>query len=731
VYVDTTEGVEPPGIKAVTGVRTRVPGTGLNSGDDATGAQFYPEPLILEGDDFVPDFASDTNRGSVTNCMLASNPTTFCDSAAGSGKRVKMYLTSGLAPLDLRLRTTPNDDFKRVEYFTFGRMLNFSGARIVGYNVELRDAAGNLMQEEAGRGESETAVLFDLGNTGMGIGSRLTDGLLGAGGQEGDIGFFSSAPAGFTPGSQAGLTTEQVNTLEFGAITNAFHVANFGDAWLDDSMVPDGFFWDDTADPDDEDSLVAWNDLRPNAGWTYGILGAPETIDARLDELAAALGVPTDALGYSAGAQVPAEIIAAMQAKEKFEVDLIEDLRNANLNFSVAVGNIEEGEFTLRMAPRYADIVEQATTETQFRTAGYLDGVANVPYLDIGNAAEYQSAIAEMLALDEAGQAEALERVGFTYLGAFSGLGLNIGRDQVFALGRPTVEVGARVSSMGSNGWAMGDNLRGFASIQGSSSEYEATANNSGYDVKTTSFSAGVEAAISPSASFGVMVGGVDGKADAFAGRGSVDASGWSLAAFGRTSFGQGGSLQGIIGYQDLSFDTSRNAFGGAVAKGAADGSQTFMALQADYMFRQGALTWGPMASVERYKMSVDGFNETGAGAWNLAVGAQGGWTTLASAGVRGEYMVDPAGSTRAYGSLAMTKSSGDDQIISTGFVGLSSGLAPVDAIDENWVDLNLGMSTVIAQSAGKQTLLGAEYRGAYGSSYKSHGLGVFVKMKF
>lgn len=249
--------------------------------------------------------------------------------------------------------------------------------------------------------------------------------------------------------------------------------------------------------------------------------------------------------------------------------------------------------------------------------------------------------------------------------------------------------------------------------------------------VNTLGFSAGLEASVSPSASVGVMVGGLDGTADAFSDRGSVDVSGWSMAAFGRTSFAQSGSLQAIVGYQDLSFDTTRNAFGGAVAKGSTDGDQLFMALQADYMFRQGALTWGPMASIERYKMSVDGFNETGAGAWNLAVGAQSGWTTLASAGVRGEYKVDPSGATRVYGSLAVTKASGDDQMVSAGFIGLPSGSMPVDAIDQEWVDLTLGMSTVVAEGRGKQTLLGAEYRGSYGSSYKSHGLGVFVKMKF
>ena len=75
IYVDTTEGVEPPGIKAVTFTSTRNP-----EGEELA----FVEPY----DNFVTDFSALKSRGEVTNCLMANN-TTSCDSAPGSGKRIK------------------------------------------------------------------------------------------------------------------------------------------------------------------------------------------------------------------------------------------------------------------------------------------------------------------------------------------------------------------------------------------------------------------------------------------------------------------------------------------------------------------------------------------------------------------------------------------------------------------------------------------------------------------
>lgn len=704
IFADPTEGVLEPGLKAIT--------KEVNA-------------------DWVKEGTS--SPSGILNCLMANNPAIECDAPEGSGKRIKTRLT-GRAGIDLRFQTSASEGI--TEYFTYGKTSNLTGARITGLTFTLGTGTGDAF-EVVDATDPATSVLWDQGLIPR---FQLPDGLFGGGGQEATgIGFFNDVRATMA----ANNTLTEITTAP---LANDYHISTFGTAVLDNSMIPDGVFWDasTTGLPDAEPVLIAWYNTSAG-GWVYGNLGTDTppadadedfaTLDVRLAALADSLGVTVEDLGTTGndGALIPDDIVALIEANGLFEVLPVEDLRNVNLNFMLDVGDIAGDEFTLRITPSFAQIVQEATSEYQFRTAGYLDGMANVPYLDIGNAAAYQAAITEILALDAAAQVDALEQTGFSFLGAFSGLGMNLGRDQVFALGRPSVEVGTdgvTLSSKGDGSWSMGNGLRGFASIHGSAGSYETTANSIGYDVDTRGFSAGVETAISPTLSVGVMVGGLDGTAKAFGGRGKVDTSGLSVAAYGRTSFGQGGSLQAVVGYQDLSFDTTRNVMG-EIAEGSTDGAQTFMALQADYMFRQGALTWGPMASIERYDLSVDGFTETGAGLWNLAVGKQDGAVTLVSAGVRGDYALDAGTNTRAYGSVAMTKASGDDALIAAGFVGLPAGSTPVDGIDQDWVDVNLGLTTSVPGLGGKDAVLGGEYRGSFGDDYENHALGVFLKMAF
>ncbi len=83
IYVDETEDVVAPGIKAVTFVKTRIA-----EGNDPTNF----DPAVQNP---VIDFTALPNRGSVSNCLMAKNDF-VCDSAPGSGKRIKNHLTGCL-----------------------------------------------------------------------------------------------------------------------------------------------------------------------------------------------------------------------------------------------------------------------------------------------------------------------------------------------------------------------------------------------------------------------------------------------------------------------------------------------------------------------------------------------------------------------------------------------------------------------------------------------------------
>lgn len=394
IYVDLEESVVEPGIKAVTFTKTRI---GSGNADD----NFYDEPQ----DNVVTDFSALTSRGQVSNCLMASNAN-FCDSAPGTGKRIKNRIT-GMDAFDTRFRTTSGPYELRdgteevntgsVDYFTFGKMSNFSGARMTGFDIELLDKDGKLMNVD----DPDNAVLFNLAATKIGLGAGLTDGLFGDGGQEGDdlvrTGFFVS-------GSKAVFEKiDASNKLQFGALTLPGYVEHFGNGYLDNTMVPDGLFWDDSAGAE-EASLIAWNNLA-GGGWTYGNLAKDAALEARLAALADALDVDdVSALAYEAGKLIPAEILAAAKANGLFEVLPIEDLRNANLNYTMTIGKVDGNEFTVRISPKFAKIVTGATSDTQLKNAIYLDTLAEVPYLNTveGSAADYQAAIDSLIAQDDA-----------------------------------------------------------------------------------------------------------------------------------------------------------------------------------------------------------------------------------------------------------------------------------------------------------------------------------------
>ncbi|MFT7044906.1 MAG: hypothetical protein ACJAYH_000162 [Celeribacter sp.] len=713
IYVDTSEGAQEPGIQAVTFVSTRV--------SDGSGGFIYVDPY----ENTVTDFSSLSSRGDVPNCLMASIPDVYCDSESGSGKRLKARLT-GANPFDIRLRTTANDNFASVDYFTFGKVSNYSGARMTGFRIELLDADGNAMGDLT----PEDAALFNLDATSIGLGSRLPDGLFGAGGNEGAIGFFSSSRAGLA------LTTSD-DVLEFGDLSNADYVANFGTYFLDDTMVPEGIFWDENDDPDDESTLIAWNNLA-GGGWTYGTLDIDANIDARLAELASSLGVDVADLGYVAGGLVPEDIVAAAEANGLFAIDPVEDLRNANLNYTITVGTIDGGEVTIRIAPTFAPIVYMATSEYQFRTAGYLDAAANVPYWDLGNSAAYQTAIADILALDEAAASTALNSIGFGYAPAFSSLSFESARNQISAL-TGQVPWGASddtqvtLSSKGAaDGWLMGDGLYGLVSLGGSRSSYDATSTSIGYDIDLTSASLGVEKHLSGSeTSVGVALGYANGTASASQNLGDIDADGYSVTAFTRSRFGDGGLVQALIGYQGLSYDSSRSVMG-ETATGSTDGSQIFAALKVDYLKDMGGFKFGPTASLEYYNSTTEAFTEKGAGIWNLDVGEQSSDTVLASIGLRGEYSFKNGNSqNRLTGSIKYTKASGDDIDIQSGFIDLPTTSYTVAGMDENLMDVTLGFDSLLSSTATREVKLQGGYRGSFGENYESQGLHLGLNITF
>ncbi len=717
VYVDTTEGVVEPGMKAVTFTSTRVPG----SNPPEWGEPYYEEILdFTDGTKDPLDPSVEWNRSDVTNCLMASNDN-YCDSEPGTGKRIKTHLY-GPDPFDTLLRTTPSADYPSVDYFTFGKISNFAAARITGFSIEILDADGNPMA-----GTDAEKVVFKLDATEIGLGGRLVDGLFGSGGQEADIGFFddSRAPFTFTPGS---------DVLDFGAFTNLVHTTFFGEAMLNDANAPDGFFWDETpAITDDENALLAWYHVGDDK-WYYGNLGidpSPE-LDAKLAAIAADLGVNVGDLGYNTGGdEVPAAIVAAMEGEDLFEVAKIEDLRNANLNYTITVGNVEDGQFIIRIAPRFAPIVELTDTLYQFGVAGALDA-ANIPYL--GADPTYITDIATLEGLPVADAQLYLERLGYSFLGAQRNIGYEMANQTIgnILFGSSLANGSAYGASFGTmsskNGeivdaganWAMAGSLEGFVAVAGSMGSVADTPNSIGYDFNGYTATAGLSTMLlNDNVEAGVAFS--FGKTDATINdnRGSLSQQSFGGAVFGRGAFDNGVKLNGVIGYQMGDIESIRNidtpVFTGT-ATGTNPASDLFLAVSGEWMASMGSFQVGPMASLEYHHISTDGFTETGAGLYNVTMDGFTSDVFTGNLGLKGS--VDLSDSFSIFGHAAYAMMSSDDLAVPFQFGSVLNGTTFVDGASANWFDIGAGAKAKIGEAGS----LALEYRGAlFSNDYSRH----------
>jgi uncharacterized protein YhjY with autotransporter beta-barrel domain len=720
IFSDPTEGVLPPGVKAVTEVLNGV-------GEDG----------------WVLNPSNPSSPRGILNCLMANNPGILCDAEPGSGKRVKTQLT-GPVPLDMRFGVTPSEGV--TSYFTYGKTSNLTGARITSFDFVLGTGSGDSFVPL----DITSDVLFD---TELIPRFNLPDGLFGNGGQEETgIGFFDENEA-----TMAQTNDEfQITTA---SLTNDFLAENFGTALLDNSMIPDGMFWDASGIeelPDEEAVLIAWYDSGDSV-WRYGNLGVEEwtgsgpepdgfaTLDVRLAALALSLGVDVDDLETTGndGAEIPANIVAIMTANGLFEEGPVEDIRNTNLNFMLEIGDIDGGEFTLRIAPVFEPIVEfaaESQSEYQFRLAGYLDAAANVPYWEVDplNTAAYLAAIGEIVALaetDPEAAAAALTSTGFTIAPAYSAMSFESARGHVAAIsGLAPIDGGdtAVVSqSGGARNWLMGGNLYGLASLGGSTATYDPTSGSIGYDVDATSFTVGVESRVNANASVGIAVGGTSATAEAADGLGDLETTGLSFIGFARSNMDNGASFKALFGYQDASYDSTRNVLD-QTATGSTEGSQTFGAVEASYLRDFGGFSVGPMASVSFYNVTVDGFTETGAGAFNLTVEEQTGSTFMGSIGLKGEYLLPSAtGKSRLTGSIAYSTLSSDDLTIETGFSGLPTVAFPIEGRDDDLVDVKLGFESLISSNTARDIRIEAGYGGSFGDTYERHGFQVGMNVQF
>lgn len=188
----------------------------------------------------------------------------------------------------------------------------------------------------------------------------------------------------------------------------------------------------------------------------------------------------------------------------------------------------------------------------------------------------------------------------------------------------------AASGSGGRIGYWIGGTLR--------SGNHDGQAGARGFDFETEGVSAGADMRVHPLLVIGAGLGyGQDST--------SIGRNGSHLRGNARTlalyaSLQPGGTffVDGVFGYQALSYDVDRFLAGGSIARGRRDGDQRMasIALGADLVRGQWQHT--PYARVDAMRGTLDGYVEHGGGVHDLAYGEQDVDTTTGSLGLRSAF---------------------------------------------------------------------------------------------
>ncbi len=136
--------------------------------------------------------------------------------------------------------------------------------------------------------------------------------------------------------------------------------------------------------------------------------------------------------------------------------------------------------------------------------------------------------------------------------------------------------------------------------------------------------------------------------------------------------------LDGLLGHGTLNFDSRRAVTNSdAVARGSRSGRQVFTSLTSGYEFRTADSLVSPYARLQYTRTWLDGFSESGAGAFSLAYAPQTVTQVVTAAGLRGERTV-PArwGVLRLQGRIEYAQTLSDSGTAHVGYA---------DTADDTW----------------------------------------------
>lgn len=264
------------------------------------------------------------------------------------------------------------------------------------------------------------------------------------------------------------------------------------------------------------------------------------------------------------------------------------------------------------------------------------------------------------------------------------------------------------------------------------SGDRDGRSSSAGFDFQTSGISAGADTRVNQDFAFGAGIG--YGRDTTDVGRNDTRSRGesYALAMYGSYHPGDYFFLDGLLGYQLLSFDSRRYVTAnGAMVSGDRDGKQWFASLSLGGDYRRERLSLVPYARLDVARATLDGYTERGDAIYALRYQDQEVDTTT-SLGLRMDYRFPVSvGTFSPQVRFEYQHDFQDDSSVIMSYADLPGGpfyRGDIDGLKRNRFVFGLG---AVLQTERDFTLR-FEYRGLFGNDDDSdHGLLLNVEKKY
>lgn len=265
------------------------------------------------------------------------------------------------------------------------------------------------------------------------------------------------------------------------------------------------------------------------------------------------------------------------------------------------------------------------------------------------------------------------------------------------------------------------------------SGDRDGRSGSAGFDFQTSGISAGADTRVNQSFAFGAGIG--YGRDTTDVGHNDTRSHGesYTLAAYASYHPGQYFFVDGLLGYQLLSFDSRRYVTAnGAMVQGDRDGKQWFASLSVGGDYQRDRLSVSPYARLDLARATLNGYTERGDAIYALRYEDQYVDTTTASLGVHMDYRFPVRfGTLSPQVRFEYQHDFQDASSVTMGYADLPGGpfyRGEIDGLKRNRFVFGLG---AVLQTE-RDLSLRIEYRGLFGSSEDTdHGVQLNLEKKY